>query len=463
MKLAFLKMPCAVVVASLLLAACGGADRSGGLMPQTPAQAHMRATGSQSHGRPNSCSAATLGTQYAVLSTTAKNANVHFQSSVSVQGDLGVNATMGQLQLDPGAVVHGVAHVQHGLKVQNHGTISGGVLVDPTGLATAVSNAQDVSCYDASLPNTIGSPSTINLKPNQSLTINGANVPGTVNVLSFTQVQMGPNSTLTFNAPAGSSFVLNVAGEAHPAPGAKVLVTGGISAGDVVFNFIGMKGNVQIEQNDTFSASILAFQRTVTIEQSAVVGGVIVADGGNLQLQNKVSVLDSAPSVAPYFLFGDATLVQPGYDSPNAVSATSTGPNAYGGVDVAFPAGLTVAGLTNYSTEYMFTLGSCGLGSPRLVATVTNGTNTGNINFYVGPYPNYTGCPPNVWGNTGNLAAPTNYVDDSQLGGSFYDLYSNTQAMFGSYTVIDMFAVVDGPGQTTEFDDIAINGNTLKF
>jgi hypothetical protein len=171
-----------------------------------------------------------------------------------------------------------------------------------------------------------------------------------------------------------------------------------------------------------------------------------------------------SPAASGYTLFGDATLVHPGNASPTAAEATSNGPNAYGGVDFAFPAGLTVSGLSNLATDYQFVVGTCGLGSPRFVATVTNGTVTGNINFYIGPPPSYAGCPPGVYTNTGNLAAPANLVDDSQLpGGTFYDTYSDAQAMYGSYTVTDIFLVVDGSNQTVDFDNSQVNDQLFTY
>jgi hypothetical protein len=171
-----------------------------------------------------------------------------------------------------------------------------------------------------------------------------------------------------------------------------------------------------------------------------------------------------SPVASGYTLFGDATLVHPGNASPTAAEATSTGPNGFGGVEFAFPVGLTVSQLNNLATDYKFVVGSCGLGSPRFVATVTNGTVTGNINFYIGPPPNYTGCPPGVYTNTGNLAAPTKLVDDSQLpGGAFYDPYAAAQAKYGSYTVTEIFLVVDGPEQTVDFDNSQVNEELFTY
>jgi hypothetical protein len=176
-----------------------------------------------------------------------------------------------------------------------------------------------------------------------------------------------------------------------------------------------------------------------------------------------------SPAASGYTLFGDATLVHPGNASPTAAQASydGTGTASFGGVDFAFPAGLTVSQLNNLATDYQFTVGTCQGGAPRLVATVTNGSATGNIFFYIGPPPNYTECPPNVWTNTGNLASPTNLVDTSQLpGGTFYDPYATAQTKYGSYTITDLFVVVDGyqpTPLTAQFDNVMINNTTYTF
>ena len=83
----------------------------------------------------------------------------------------------------------------------------------------------------------------------------------------------------------------------------------------------------------------------------------------------------AASAASGYSLFGDAQLVSPGESSPHAVQATSTGTNLYGGVDFAVPAGLTVNDLSNLATDYKFTVGSCGLGSPRFSVEVNDNPN----------------------------------------------------------------------------------------
>lgn len=179
----------------------------------------------------------------------------------------------------------------------------------------------------------------------------------------------------------------------------------------------------------------------------------------------------SVLAAAGYSLFGDAQLVSPGYNSNTAaqIRSDATVPPYYGGVDFKTPAGLTVSGLNNLSTDYKFTAGTCGGGSPRFQVNVTTPSNgTKNIFVYVGPPPNYTACPPGIWSNTGNLAAPTNLVDATQLGGAFYQPYATVQAAYGSYPVTGIQVVADafwavGGTQTVLIDNVVINNAIYTF
>lgn len=182
-----------------------------------------------------------------------------------------------------------------------------------------------------------------------------------------------------------------------------------------------------------------------------------------------------ALAAAGYTFFGDAQYVSPGNASSRAAQIRSSAtPPGYGGVDFAVPAGLTVNGLTNLATDYMFTAGSCGVGAPRFQINVpetgpADGDPSGdNIFVYIGPPPSYTGCPPAVWSNTGNLFAPTNLVDATQLGGAFYDPVANVKLSFGSLPVLGIQVVTDtgyavGGTQTVVVDNTQINATTITY
>jgi hypothetical protein len=172
----------------------------------------------------------------------------------------------------------------------------------------------------------------------------------------------------------------------------------------------------------------------------------------------------AASAATNYSLFGDAQLVSPGEAlSAHAVQATSSGTHLFGGVDLGVPAGInTISDLTTLSTDYKFTQGSCGLGSPRFAVEVNNDPDT-NLFFYIGPPPSYTGCTSGTWTASGNLADPGNVVDAMQLGGNFYESYADVVQAFGSDSVTDIALVVDGPAQTVQFDNSLVNATAYSY
>ena len=198
--------------------------------------------------------------------------------------------------------------------------------------------------------------------------------------------------------------------------------------------------------------------------------------GGHMKLLRAVIALpvllalmlsqSSVAVAASYELFGDASLVHPGHNSDTAAqlrSVPTTGGGAtFGGVDFDVPTGTTVGQLTNLATDYMFTTASCGGGAPRFQIDTAQGT----IFVYIGPFPNYTLCPPNVWASTGNLLVLP--VDSSQLpGGTFYDSWAHVIAAYGSLAVTGIQLVTDGGWsvgtQTVQVDNVMINDMIFTF
>lgn len=166
-----------------------------------------------------------------------------------------------------------------------------------------------------------------------------------------------------------------------------------------------------------------------------------------------------------YTLFGDAMLVHPGHDSPTAVQVRSTYPGGFGGIAFSVPAGMTFGQISNLATDYDFTAASCGGGAPRFSITI----GTAHAFVYVGPPPNYTGCPQNAWQSTGNLATPAGFVDTSQLpGGTFYDTFAAADVKYGSDAVAGISLVTDSSWffkstQTVLVDNVMINNVTYTF
>jgi hypothetical protein len=169
-----------------------------------------------------------------------------------------------------------------------------------------------------------------------------------------------------------------------------------------------------------------------------------------------------------YSLFGDATYVPPGNNSNRAVQLVSdANTGVYSGIDFAVPANLPINDLNTLSTDYKFAAASCALGSPRFGITLATNANAA-IFVYIGPPPNYTGCPPNVWANTGNLLTPASLVDATQYGGVFYESWSAAQAQFSGQAVTDIFLVSDngpapGYSQTVLIDNTDVNGTLYDY
>ena len=176
-------------------------------------------------------------------------------------------------------------------------------------------------------------------------------------------------------------------------------------------------------------------------------------------------------AAANYSLFGDASLVSPGKSSVTAAQLRSTPAGSYAGVDLTIPEGITFASLESLSSDYYVVEGYCAGGSPRFQINVTDPvTNSSkNIFAYFGTAPNYT-CTPDVWLNTGDLLEAGTTVDTSQLGGTFYDQYSNALANYGTYEVTGIqivvdsgWAIVPAGNQTVKIDNVFVNSAKYTF
>ena len=164
-----------------------------------------------------------------------------------------------------------------------------------------------------------------------------------------------------------------------------------------------------------------------------------------------------------YQLFGDAAYVSPGNNSNRAVKLTASG-QGFSGVSFGVPAGLAINDLIQLSTDYHFATGSsCGVGTPRFGIQLAG--HPGTIFVYIGPPPNYTGCPAGVWSNTGNLLTPASLVDSSQVGGAFYEPWATTQARLSGANVSAVFIVSDTGGgpQTVTVDNTNVNGSIHDY
>lgn len=173
---------------------------------------------------------------------------------------------------------------------------------------------------------------------------------------------------------------------------------------------------------------------------------------------------------ASYSLFGEAQLVQPGNNSPQAIEIVSDSAPGFGGASFTVPSGLTFADLTKLSVDFNVTDDDCSGGSPRFQVRVDTGSGLRNIFVYLGPPPNYTGCPASTWVSSGDLLETGQTVDTLQLtGGAFYDPYDAAVTKYGAYPVVGISLVTDSGWafadgeQTILADNVMINSDTYTF
>ena len=142
-------------------------------------------------------------------------------------------------------------------------------------LAGGISSLQNVSNQARLLTPTSGSPTSINLGKNQSMTISN-NPFGGKYVMNLSNFVMGGGAknanggTLTLNGAAGSAFVLNISGAFDLGGKAKILLTGGLTVSDVLFNVTGSNSTFSIGGDALFNGTLLAYnssgaQRTLSI------------------------------------------------------------------------------------------------------------------------------------------------------------------------------------------------------
>jgi hypothetical protein len=149
-------------------------------------------------------------------------------------------------------------------------------------LAGGITSLQTVSNQAALLSATAGSPTSINLGKHQNLTFSNNPFAGKF-VMNLSNFVMGGGSTLTLNGAAGSAFVLNITGKFDIGGASQILLTGGLTPSDVLFNVRGNNSTFSIGGDSVFNGTLLAYnssgaQRTLSISghNTTVNGEVIV-------------------------------------------------------------------------------------------------------------------------------------------------------------------------------------------
>jgi hypothetical protein len=180
------------------------------------------------------------------------------------------------------------------------------------------------------------------------------------------------------------------------------------------------------------------------------------------------------PKVNPWSMFGNAVEVVGGLCCDYCAIELSSVATTYSGINFNPPKKITFADLKKLSVWFNVTATDCGGGSPRFqiaIDTTGDGNSDGNIFIYLGPAPNFVDCAFG-WQSSGNLIGipdTDKRYDLTQLGGTFYDTYSNALALLGTKAVLSISLVVDSgwmsdfvpQGQVIQIDELWINNYKL--
>jgi hypothetical protein len=195
-------------------------------------------------------------------------------SAGRVDGDAWLH-TGGKKGLSGGAVITG-----HVFQDSAHDAI----------LNQAVTDATNASATANSLAATAGSPTTISLS-NSSATYSALSLGtnGTY-VMKLTDFVLG-NSTITLDGTSTEHFVIDVSRYFLLSGASQVVLEGGLTAQDVLFNVTGTNSvSSSLSGASKLSGIILAANRTVTLSGGSVVNGEIIAQtvtlSGSSQVRN---------------------------------------------------------------------------------------------------------------------------------------------------------------------------------
>jgi hypothetical protein len=206
--------------------------------------------------------------------------DVTLNNQTSVQGNVGVAAT-GNISTTGNAFINGTLFLNTSGTWSHSGTsgassFSQSAATDAK-LNQSVQDALNASQQAAAQPSTQPSITSITLGDHGTETIHGTGQ----DVLNLTTFDLGNNSVLTLDAPAGSSFVLNISGNFTNQ--GRVILTGGLSPNDVLYNVTGTGQAIQFSgggNSAQLNGILLSPFRDIQLAPGLVVGEII--GGGNI-------------------------------------------------------------------------------------------------------------------------------------------------------------------------------------
>jgi len=201
-----------------------------------------------------------------------------------VTGNVGIAGTSSSLSISGSADILGNVYLNTGDSVSKTGssTINGSIYYNQkTLLNSAASSALNISTLADQASQTYHwSTEDLNLGTGKMVTLQSTG-HFVMDIDDFVLGGGGSGKTgaiLTLSGSSNSTFIFNISGDFLVGGGAKILLTGGITASDVIFNLVGCTSYGSVTGDALVNGTILATNGSVTLSgHDTQVNGQIIA------------------------------------------------------------------------------------------------------------------------------------------------------------------------------------------
>ena len=235
--------------------------------------------------------------RWGVFSLGAGVFSDHLHDNINITGDVGV-AGNGNNELSGNAIIAGDYYYRSNgtLGMSGNASITGARFHDQDGqLDNSVAEAIAASNHAFSLAPTRAL-TDISLGGNQGLARTVTGAPGETVVLSLRSFIMRGDSVFTLQGTATTIFIINVKRQFSLTDRARIVLSGGLTWDDVLFNVRGKGSTVTLSGHADFQGILLATKRTVQLSGHSEVDGEIIA---NKVLLNGGSQVIHPPVASP--------------------------------------------------------------------------------------------------------------------------------------------------------------------
>jgi hypothetical protein len=219
-----------------------------------------------------------------------------FSGTTDIYGDVGV-AGDGNITMSGSATIHGdLYYMQSGtltLKgssqitgVRHHDASSDSQLINGVNEATQTSN----QAFALPVTPAYATTTNIQLTGGQNMTLTGA--PGQTVVLKLQNFSITSGS-LTLQGTTTTNFVLNVSSQFSLTNHAQIILSGGVTWDDVLFNVRNSGSDVTLDGQSVLRGVLMANQRTVSLSGASNVTGEVIAN--KIKLSGSSSITHPSP------------------------------------------------------------------------------------------------------------------------------------------------------------------------